>query len=76
VQLSEIYAAVERDYPHLVDSEVEPPPSNAVRRKHELRWNWKLWSSPGLSAAGRTWAALYTVVDGNDEALAPTRQTV
>lgn len=38
VHLSGIYSAVERDYPHLVDAEVEPPPSNAIRWKHELRW--------------------------------------
>ena len=38
VHLSQIYAAVERDHGHLVDTEVEPPPSNAVRWKHELRW--------------------------------------
>lgn len=36
--LTDIYAAVERDYPALVDDEVEPPPSNAVKWKHELRW--------------------------------------
>jgi hypothetical protein len=33
-----VYAAVERDYGHLVDAEVEPPPSNALRWKHDLRW--------------------------------------
>lgn len=38
VHLRQIYAAIERDHPHLVDGEVEPPPSNAVRWKHELRW--------------------------------------
>lgn len=38
VHLSEIYATVERDHPHLVDDEVEPPPSNALRWKHDLRW--------------------------------------
>ena len=38
IHLSRIYFAVERDHAHLVDSEIEPPPSNAVRWKHELRW--------------------------------------
>lgn len=38
VHLRQIYAAVERDRPDLVDDEIEPPPSNAVRWRHELRW--------------------------------------
>lgn len=37
VHLSEIYAAIERDHPALVDDEVEPS-TGAVRWKHELRW--------------------------------------
>ncbi|SEE60136.1 hypothetical protein [Jiangella alba] len=36
VHLSDIYGAVERDHPQLVDDEVEA--SGAVRWKHELRW--------------------------------------
>ena len=38
VHLRQIYAAIERDRPDLVDDEIEPPPSNAVRWRHELRW--------------------------------------
>lgn len=38
VHLSQIYAAVERDRPDLVDDEIEPPPSKALRWRHELRW--------------------------------------
>ncbi len=37
VQLSEVYAAVERDHPDLVDDEIEAS-TGAVRWKHELRW--------------------------------------
>lgn len=38
IHLSQIYAAIERNHGHLVDEEIEPPPSSAVRWKHELRW--------------------------------------
>jgi len=38
VHLGQVYAAVMRDHGHLVDEEVEPPPSNALRWKHDLRW--------------------------------------
>ena len=37
VHLRDIYAAVERDHPSLVDTEVEPS-TGAIRWKHELRW--------------------------------------
>lgn len=37
VHLADIYAAVERDHPELVDDEVEAS-TGAVRWKHELRW--------------------------------------
>lgn len=37
VHLGDIYAAVERDHPNLVDSEVEAT-TGAIRWKHELRW--------------------------------------
>jgi hypothetical protein len=37
IELRDIYAAVERDYPHLVDAEVEAATGRS-RWKHELRW--------------------------------------
>lgn len=37
VHLSRIYAAIERDYPALVDDEIEVS-TGVVRWKHELRW--------------------------------------
>lgn len=38
IHLRQIYAAIERARPDLVDDEIEPPPSAAVRWQHELRW--------------------------------------
>jgi len=38
VRLSAIYSTVELDHPHLVDEEIEPPPSHGLRWKHDLRW--------------------------------------
>ena len=37
VVLREIYAAIERDHPSLVDAEIEDS-TGAIRCKHELRW--------------------------------------
>lgn len=37
VHLSQIYAAIERDYPALVDDEIEVS-TGVIRWKHELRW--------------------------------------
>jgi len=37
VSISEIYGAIEREHPELVDAEIEPR-TGAVHWKHELRW--------------------------------------
>lgn len=37
VHLSQIYAAIERDHPALVDDEIEVS-TGVIRWKHELRW--------------------------------------
>jgi hypothetical protein len=37
VSIADLYAAIERDHPILVDGEVEIN-TGAVRWKHELRW--------------------------------------
>jgi len=37
VSLLDIYQAIERDAPHLIDDEIETS-TGAVRWKHELRW--------------------------------------
>lgn len=37
IHLRDIYAAVERDHPTLVDDEVEAT-TGAIRWKHDLRW--------------------------------------
>ena len=70
IHIADIYGAVQRELPHLVDSEVES--SGAIRWKHELRWELETLVINGVVLRRKDLGlGMYTVPAGDlaDEAV-------